>query len=71
MLYEYKCSSCEQEFLIEHSIKDEARTVCPECGEETLFRLISGGGEFILKGSGWYRDGYSSTPVTEKLKDVK
>lgn len=70
MLYDYKCKNCEEEFEIEHSIKDDPKTVCPSCGEETLVRLISAS-NFILKGNGWYRDGYSSKPKVEKIKDAE
>jgi putative FmdB family regulatory protein len=60
MTYEYKCFSCDHEWELEQSIKDEAEKVCPKCGEETAQRLISGGTGHILKGGGWAREGYST-----------
>lgn len=61
--YSYECSveDCEgkTEFVIEHSIKDDAHKFCPFCGKESLKRLIAGGTSFSLKGSCWYRDSYS------------
>jgi putative FmdB family regulatory protein len=41
------------------SIKDAALTECPSCHQQALERLISGAA-FQLKGSGWYKDLYSS-----------
>ncbi len=58
--YEYACSSCQHEWEIEQSIKDDAITECPSCHAAAAKRQISRGGGFILKGSGWYADLYSS-----------
>jgi putative FmdB family regulatory protein len=62
--YEYECTrGCH--FEVEQSIKDDALTTCrkPFCpqgrGGTKVRRLISAS-RFILKGSGWYSDGYSS-----------
>ena len=61
--YEYECTKgCH--FEVEQSIKDDAFTTCrkPFCpqgkGGTKVRRLISAS-RFILKGSGWYSDGYS------------
>jgi len=59
MKYEYQCSHCQQNYEICHSMSEPAKTTCPECGNKTLKRLISGGYGFLLKGQGWYRDSYS------------
>ena len=58
--YDYKCEVCEKEFESIQSIKDEAHTPCPQCHVECYNRLISGGTSFVLKGSGWAADNYSS-----------
>jgi putative FmdB family regulatory protein len=52
-IYEYRCSACglEREFL--QKVSDPVLTRCPECGQETLVKLLSAAG-FQLKGSGWY-----------------
>jgi len=55
--YEYKCNGGHQ-FETRQSIKDKPLSKCPECGRK-CHRLISGS-SFILKGSGWAKDGYSS-----------
>jgi len=58
--YEYACSSCRHAWEFEQSIKDNAITECPNCKQQTARRQISRGTGFILKGSGWYADLYSS-----------
>lgn len=55
--YEYKCDACGHELTIEQRITEPKLTTCPKCSEEKLVRLISGG-NFILKGGGWYADLY-------------
>lgn len=58
--YEYVCTACNNEWEFEQSIKDAALTECPSCHQQTARRQISRGTGFILKGSGWYADLYSS-----------
>jgi putative FmdB family regulatory protein len=60
--YEYACTSCSHEWEAEQSIKEPALTDCPQCTRSTARRQISRGTGFILKGSGWYSDLYSSAP---------
>jgi putative FmdB family regulatory protein len=59
--YEYACSACNNEWEFEQSIKDDPIKECPKCHQQTAKRQISRGGGFILKGSGWYSDLYSSS----------
>ena len=54
--YEYKCLKCGI-FEIEQKIVDPKLEWCPTCGEK-IERLISSG-NFLLKGTGWFKDGYS------------
>ncbi len=58
--YEYACDACGGAWEIEQRITEPPLKKCPKCGKNTAKRQISGGGAFILKGSGWYADGYSS-----------
>jgi len=57
-IYEYICKSCENLFEIQHGINEGAKRKCPECGG-SMKRLISQNA-FLLKGGGWYKDGYSA-----------
>jgi putative FmdB family regulatory protein len=59
--YEYTCTNevCHHAWEAEQSIKEPALTECPICKQETAKRLIAGGTTFVLKGGGWYAQGYS------------
>ena len=56
-VYEYRCTSCNQHFEIEHRMS-EKRTECAACSGP-LERLISRT-SFAFKGGGWYKDLYAS-----------
>ena len=67
-LYEYVCSRCGKVMEIIQKFNDPSPD-CPNldcqkykdttCGCK-MMRTLSKGGTFILKGSGWARDGYSN-----------
>ena len=56
--YEYECSKGHR-FEFEQSIHDPALKRCRVCRSKVQ-RLISAS-SFILKGGGWYSDGYGSS----------
>ncbi len=56
-IYEYECSKGHQ-FEVEQRISDASLTRCRVC-KAKAHRLISRT-SFILKGGGWYADGYGS-----------
>lgn len=56
-IYEYGCVECGKQIEAFQKINDAPLTVCPECGGE-LSKMISNT-SFVLKGSGWYADGYT------------
>lgn len=60
MTYEYACEACGHHWEAEQSIKDAPLKTCSACGKESAKRLVSGGTGFLLKGGGWYADGYGS-----------
>lgn len=73
-LYEYQCDACGQVTEVRQGITDPKLKTCAQvvkraesptkaCGSAKgkVSRLISGT-SFLLKGSGWYRDGYASQP---------
>lgn len=47
--YDYECQDCGYQFEINHSIHDDALTVCPECLEPKLLRLISSNIHVMVK----------------------
>lgn len=59
--YEYLCESCGHTWDLLQKISEDPVTTCPACEKATAKRQISGG-NFILKGGGWYADLYSSSP---------
>ena len=50
--YEYICKDCGHAFEIVQSMKDDALTVCPECGG--TLRKVFGAPAISFKGSGFY-----------------
>ena len=58
--YEYACTACANEWEEIQKISEDPLDTCPKCGQKTAKRQISGG-NFILKGGGWYADLYSSS----------
>lgn len=64
-IYEYQCQKCGRHFEFEQRMADKPKSKCPEC-KGKLKKLISLTG-FQLKGSGWYKDGYS-TPKKEPVQ---
>jgi putative FmdB family regulatory protein len=55
--YDYTCEACRADWQLEQRMTENAVTVCPKCNEPKAKRLISGG-NFMLKGDGWYKDLY-------------
>jgi putative FmdB family regulatory protein len=60
MTYEYACEACGYEWEAEQSISEKPLKKCVKCGKSKAKRLVSGGTGFLLKGGGWYADGYGS-----------
>ena len=56
--YDYVCDACEHAFHAFHAMSDEPLKECPECGRESLRRLIGAGAGIIFKGSGFYETDY-------------
>lgn len=57
-IYEYQCKECGGEFEYQQRMSDAPKAECESCGGQ-LERMISRS-SFTLKGSGWYKDLYSS-----------
>ncbi len=55
--YQYICEQCGHQLEKFQNMTDAPITECPKCGGK-LKRLITGGGGFILKGSGFYQNDY-------------
>jgi putative FmdB family regulatory protein len=57
--YVYGCASCGCEFERFQKMTDAPVRKCPECARRTVERKLTPS-SFVLKGGGWYSDGYSS-----------
>ena len=74
-IYEYKCDLCNDMWEEIQMFSDDPLTVCKSCEKEGgVHKLLPGKMNFILRGEGWYKDGYSSKKdegkaeiVTEKI----
>ena len=58
--YSYVCDACGTEFEVEQRISEPPIKKCPGCAKNKARRMIMNG-NFILKGRGWYSDGYSAS----------
>ncbi|MEZ4703639.1 MAG: zinc ribbon domain-containing protein [Bdellovibrionota bacterium] len=69
-IYEYECISKGHRFEELQKISDQPIAQCKVCGG-VVKKLISNTA-FSLKGSGWYKDGYSSsTSASENSTSTK
>jgi len=66
--YSYLCDACQTEFDKEQRISEDPIRKCPKCGKLKVRRMISSG-NFILKGGGWYSDGYGGAKSGGSSKD--
>ncbi|MCL4222540.1 MAG: zinc ribbon domain-containing protein [Phycisphaerales bacterium] len=66
--YDYRCGNCEHEFELFQSMSEPARRKCPNCGRNTLERLIGTGAAVLFKGSGFYQTDYRSESYKKAAK---
>jgi putative FmdB family regulatory protein len=55
--YAYRCKECRAEFEVVQKISEPPLTTCSRCGQDAATRQIQAS-TFVLKGGGWYADGY-------------
>jgi len=69
-IYEYECEKCHEVMEISQKISEPPKTTCPKCSG-SLKKLISVS-SFMLKGGGWYSDGYNgpSNNTSSKKSDT-
>lgn len=66
-IYEYRCDACESTFEVMARITEAPPETCERCGNGPVHKLISQT-SFVLKGSGWASDGYSSAKAGSSSK---
>ena len=64
--YDYICTACNHAWELEQRIVEDPVRKCPKCRANKAKRQISSGAGFILKGGGWYADGYGSKKSSGK-----
>ena len=67
-IYEYECGKCGHQFEREQRMADPPIKTCPECKSRKVSKLISRS-SFVLKGGGWYADGYSDSSDSKASAD--
>ena len=68
--YDYGCEACGAQWELEQRISEDPIKKCPKCKKMKARRMISGG-NFILKGSGWYADLYHKPKSGSKKSESK
>jgi putative FmdB family regulatory protein len=66
-LYEYECESCAHRFERIQKFSDRPVDVCPNCGKQTVKKLLSSPA-IQFKGSGWYITDYAKKSTTDAGK---
>jgi putative FmdB family regulatory protein len=67
-IYEYLCDKCGHEFEREQRMTDAPVKTCPSCKGRKVTKLISRS-SFVLKGGGWYADGYADSKKKSEAKE--
>lgn len=59
-LYEYRCRKCGLDIEIEQGISADPKRLlyCPYCERMRPVKRLISRSTFVLKGSGWGKDGY-------------
>lgn len=52
--YHYRCKNCGYDFTEQQSFSDAPITVCPQCGQERVYKVYAAP-SIEFKGSGFYR----------------
>ena len=58
-IYEYQCEACGHILETLQKISEAPLTKCPECGKDSLKKLISASA-FRPKGGGWYETDFKT-----------
>ena len=66
-IYEYRCEHCEHRLEMLQKISDDPAKTCPECGENSLRKLVSAAA-FKLKGTGWYETDFKDKKPSKDAK---
>ena len=70
--YDYQCENeyCQHAFEYIQGMNDDKLVTCPECGKDTLIRLIGAGSGVIFKGEGFHCNDYNAKTKNVRDKSV-
>ncbi|MGK0297633.1 MAG: putative FmdB family regulatory protein [Gammaproteobacteria bacterium] len=64
-IYEYQCEACSHKFEIIQKLSDDRLTICPECKQSKLRKMVTSA-SFRLKGTGWYATDFKDKKPSQK-----
>ena len=67
-IYEYECKACGHRLEKLQKMSDDPLVDCPECAKPDLVKLVSGG-QFRLKGDGWYETDFKTGKNQNAARD--
>jgi putative FmdB family regulatory protein len=68
--YQYQCRNCGHELEEFQSMTEPPLTRCPQCGLESLVRVMGSGAGIIFRGTGFYLTDYKkASPPARAKKD--
>lgn len=70
-IYEYQCANCGHQLEELQSFSEPPLTKCPNCGKDTLKKLIGSGAGLIFKGSGFYLTDYKNKTASGSSSAAK
>ena len=68
-IYEYQCEQCGHKLEKLQKISDEPLKTCPQCGNQSLKKLVSAAA-FRLKGGGWYETDFKNKKPSKESKSL-
>ena len=69
-IYEYQCASCGFQFEKLQKVSDPAVTICSQCGQDSVHKLVSQT-SFRLKGGGWYETDFKNKKPKQESASAK
>jgi putative FmdB family regulatory protein len=69
-IYEYLCSNCGHDKEAFQRMSDAPLVKCPECGQDTLRKVVLSAPSFKLKGKGWYETDFKNSGKAEKKPEA-
>ena len=69
-IYVYRCEACQAVTESLQKVSDAPLVECPECGEQSLKKILSPVG-IVFKGSGFHKNDYSGKSSSKSTSEKK